>query len=409
MPSTARSAGIGATGCPVPSSASMRWMTVSCAIRRIQNPTVRSGVYQEPAGSSGSRVANSSSSPAYARSSSASGSSAAGSCGGHGSGSAPSRMARVLCRYTSPTWRVRSATVQPGQLGTAAVGSVGTTARRRAKSAARQSRNRERSMPTVQHTSVEGVSPSGFAAEDYEVDGGRPPAAVGSEPHPSAAARARLRPRRDERARTGDNRTVGTRGTVVRRQTRLRWAAVAVAVVVLGALPIVIGRWPVRAAEVDPHRLRERISASTGQPFQGYAQSSGSLGLPPIPRLTEVTALLSGTTQLRAWYAGRDRWRVDVVAPGSERGLYRQPGAEYSWDYGDTLPPRIAGSLPVRLPRAAALPPPDLARRFLSAAAADPVTALPDRRVAGVAAVGLRIVPADPHTSVRSVDVWAAP
>jgi hypothetical protein len=26
-------------------------------------------------------------------------------------------------------------------------------------------------MPTVQHTSVEGVSPSGFAAEDYEVDG----------------------------------------------------------------------------------------------------------------------------------------------------------------------------------------------------------------------------------------------
>jgi hypothetical protein len=202
---------------------------------------------------------------------------------------------------------------------------------------------------------------------------------------------------------------VGTRGTVVRRQTRLRWAAVAVAVVVLGALPIVIGRWPVRAAEVDPHRLRERISASTGQPFQGYAQSSGSLGLPPIPRLTEVTALLSGTTQLRAWYAGRDRWRVDVVAPGSERGLYRQPGAEYSWDYGDNLLTRVDGSLPVRLPRAADLLPPDLARRFLSAAAADPVTALPDRRVAGVAAAGLRIVPADPHTSVRSVDVWAAP
>jgi hypothetical protein len=29
----------------------MRWMTVSCAIRRIQKPTVWSGVYQEPAGS----------------------------------------------------------------------------------------------------------------------------------------------------------------------------------------------------------------------------------------------------------------------------------------------------------------------------------------------------------------------
>src|SRR5436309_10400365 len=70
-------------------------------------------------------------------------------------------MARVLCRYTSPTWRVRSATVQPGQLGTAAVGSVGTTARRRAKSAARQSSNRASSMRTVQHTlSARAASPA---------------------------------------------------------------------------------------------------------------------------------------------------------------------------------------------------------------------------------------------------------
>ena len=151
MPSTARSAGTGATGCPVPSSASMRWMTVSCAIRRIQNPTVWSRAYHEPAGSVGLRAANSPVSATYARSSRASGSSSASSFGGHGSGSAPSRMATVLCRYTSPTWRVRSATVQPGQLGTVAPGSIGTTARRRAKSAARQSRNREYSMPTVQH------------------------------------------------------------------------------------------------------------------------------------------------------------------------------------------------------------------------------------------------------------------
>ena len=42
----------------------MRWMTVSCAIRRIQKPTVWSGVYHEPAGSDGSRPANSASSPA---------------------------------------------------------------------------------------------------------------------------------------------------------------------------------------------------------------------------------------------------------------------------------------------------------------------------------------------------------
>ncbi len=64
MPSMARSAGTGCTGCPAPSSASMRWMTVSWAIRRIQKPTVWSGAYQEPAGSSGRRAANSARSPA---------------------------------------------------------------------------------------------------------------------------------------------------------------------------------------------------------------------------------------------------------------------------------------------------------------------------------------------------------
>ena len=40
-------------------------------------------------------------------------------------------------------------TVQPGQLGTAASRSIGATARRRVKSAARQSRNREYSMAGI--------------------------------------------------------------------------------------------------------------------------------------------------------------------------------------------------------------------------------------------------------------------
>ena len=62
MPSTARSSGTGATGSRAPSSASIRWITVSCAIRRIQNPTVWSGPYQVPLGSAGSRAANSSTS-----------------------------------------------------------------------------------------------------------------------------------------------------------------------------------------------------------------------------------------------------------------------------------------------------------------------------------------------------------
>src|SRR5215472_8578062 len=81
-------------------------------------------------------------------------------------------MARVLCRYTSPTWRVRSATVQPGQVGTTALGSADTTAHRRAKSAARQSRNREYSMPD---SSAHAPGPLSPAATWHRIPGSGPP------------------------------------------------------------------------------------------------------------------------------------------------------------------------------------------------------------------------------------------
>ncbi len=199
------------------------------------------------------------------------------------------------------------------------------------------------------------------------------------------------------------------RGTVVRHEARRRWAAVLAVVAVLCALPLAVRAWPLRAPGVDPVTLRARIAASAAQPFHGYAQSSGTMGLPELPRLSEVTALLTGTTQLRAWYAGPDRWRVDVLGPGSERGLYRQPGGEYRWDFGDNQLTSIIGSPPVRLPRAADLLPPDLARRLLATATTESVAPLPARRVAGVAAAGLRIVPADRRTTVGRVDIWAAP
>jgi hypothetical protein len=182
---------------------------------------------------------------------------------------------------------------------------------------------------------------------------------------------------------------------------------VAAVLLVLCALPIVVGAWPVRAT-ADPAGLRDRVLAAPPA-HAGYAQATGLLGLPPIPRLSEVTALLTGTTQLRTWYAAADRWRTDVVLPGGERGIYRQPGGEYVWDFGDNRLTRIEGSGPVRLPRAADLLPPELTRRLVAAAAGDPVSALPARRIAGIAAAGVRITPADPRTTVAHLDVWADP
>ncbi len=183
----------------------------------------------------------------------------------------------------------------------------------------------------------------------------------------------------------------------------------AAVVAVLCAVPVVVGQWPVRAADVDVTRLRDRMAASVQQPFQGFAQSVGTLGLPALPGLEQVTALVSGTTHLRTWYAARDRWRVDVIGPGTEEDLYQTPDAQYVWDYGRNQLSRIDGRPPVRLPRAADLTPPDLVRRLLSVAAGDRAEPLPDRRVAGIAAAGLRLVPVAEGTTVAHVDIWADP
>jgi hypothetical protein len=200
---------------------------------------------------------------------------------------------------------------------------------------------------------------------------------------------------------------MGTSRTVVTGPGLRRWGLVLGLIVVLAAIPIGISRWPVRAAGIDVGTLRARVAASVGQAFQGYAQSSGLLPLPSLPGLSHVTALVSGVTEMRTWYAAADRWRVDVLGEGTEHDVYRTSDAEFTWDFGDNQLTRVVGDQPVRLPRAADLTPPELARRVLSIASTDRVVPLPAKRVAGVDAAGLRLVPASPDTTVAHVDIWA--
>ncbi|WP_433293786.1 hypothetical protein ACQP2F_31485 [Actinoplanes sp. CA-030573] len=197
--------------------------------------------------------------------------------------------------------------------------------------------------------------------------------------------------------------------TVVARQGLRRWALVAGLVAALVAVPVTIAVWPAPASAVEPAALRGRIAASGGQAYHGYAQSTGLLPLPALPNLAQVTALVSGTTEMRAWYAAPGRWRVDVLGEGTERDLYQTPEAQFTWDFGDNRLTRIDGDQPVRLPRAADLTPPELVKRVLGAAAGDRLEALGGKRVAGVDAAGLRLIPAGPDTTVAHVDVWADP
>ena len=197
--------------------------------------------------------------------------------------------------------------------------------------------------------------------------------------------------------------------SVVRPRTVRGWVLVAVLAVVAVLVPQVPGWLPVSARSVDPRVLRDRILASADRPYQGYAEITGSLALPELPKLADVTSLLTATTRVRTWYASPSRWRFDVVTTVGERDVYHSPDGEFTWDYGANQLTRLVGTPPVRLPRAGDLLPPDLARRVLSAAAGDPVRSLPARRVAGHQAAGLRLTPHDPDTTIGHVDVWADP
>jgi hypothetical protein len=202
---------------------------------------------------------------------------------------------------------------------------------------------------------------------------------------------------------------------VVTRDRWWRWLTVALGAAVLLTVPAVGRRLPATENPVDAGTLRDRILASAGQPYSGYAQSVGQLGVPALPQLDQVAALLSGTIRMRVWYAAPGRWRVDELGTAGEHDTYHRSGTEFDdatefvWDYEDDRLTRIAGQTPVRVPMAADLLPPELARRMLALAADDRVTRLPARRVAGVAAAGLRLSPSDPDTTVGSIDVWADP
>jgi hypothetical protein len=180
---------------------------------------------------------------------------------------------------------------------------------------------------------------------------------------------------------------------------------VGLAVAVLVSLPSLIGALPASDAGTAAADLRQAALRSVDVPFTGYAQSAGGLDLPVSDQLTDVADLLSDRTSMRAWYRNPADWRVDVVSPTGETDVHADAGGSWNWDYAHATATR-AGPTPLALPSAADLLPSSLGRRLLSEAAADTLTRLGAERVAGRDALGLRLVPAEPASSVAGVDVW---
>jgi hypothetical protein len=113
---------------------------------------------------------------------------------------------------------------------------------------------------------------------------------------------------------------------------------------------------------------------------------------------------------MRVWQASASSWRVDVLSEAGEVDTYQTPRSTYIWDSRSELLTQVFGQYPVRLPRPADLVPPALAVRLLRAAGRQArFTGLPARRIAGLTAAGLRVIPADPASTVGQIDIWAQP
>jgi hypothetical protein len=185
-----------------------------------------------------------------------------------------------------------------------------------------------------------------------------------------------------------------------------RWSLVALAVALVVLVPMTVRALPVHDQPISAADLLAQVQDSDAAGYSGEVEVRGRLGLPVTDRFTDLADLLGGDTRMRVWWRNDEDWRVDKLLPTGEVDLFRHGRATIRWDFEreeaqTNLDPTI------RLPRDADLLPPALARRALADAVPGDVSRLPARRIAGHDAVGLRLEPSDPRTSIDHVDLWA--
>jgi outer membrane lipoprotein-sorting protein len=195
-------------------------------------------------------------------------------------------------------------------------------------------------------------------------------------------------------------------GPVHRPGARRRYVTVAVAIAVLVSLPAIIGAIPVSAKKIPVATLLARVMASEQVPYTGLASASGALQLPDLGVGTDVTALLSGTNRLRAWWDGPTQYRVDRVTFAAESDVYRTGNQVWTWDSDHRIAVLTAGTPQIPLPGPQDALPGNLARRLLSQAKAADLHPAGARRIAGRTVLAMTWEPHDPRSTIGRVKVW---
>ena len=186
-----------------------------------------------------------------------------------------------------------------------------------------------------------------------------------------------------------------------------RWAWFGVGVLLLVTVPVLLSaRTPAVDDRIGAAAVLERVRASRSVPFSGYAESEGSVSLPSEEALSSVVKLIGESASIRVWWAGPEEWRTAILRPTGETDHWHRDGRTVRWVY-ESKRVTVSPDVPIRLPIAVDVLPHVLADRVLAGARPEELTRIEDRHVAGRAALGLRLAPADPQAGVDHVDVWA--
>ena len=172
--------------------------------------------------------------------------------------------------------------------------------------------------------------------------------------------------------------------------------------------PLVVAARPASVTEVGAAELTRRITGSATVAWSGSVETVGGLQVPESASFATLGELLGETSQLRVWWRAADDWRVDRIRSTGETDLFRQGSYLIRWVF-ESETATISPVSRIRLPDASDLVPPTLARSLLQGARAEELSVLPARRVAGVAATGVRLTPDEAAATISQVDVWADP
>lgn len=205
-------------------------------------------------------------------------------------------------------------------------------------------------------------------------------------------------------------------------------AAAAVVAAAVGAGPVIAS---VGGEPSLPDRTAEQLLADVARTWQhgpmpqmsGTIVETASLGLPSLPGLSgpgpsgaTPVSLLSGSHQLKIWYAGENRFRIMLPGEMSETDLIADGDKVWLWDSAANKATRLTApaapggtATPFPLPsRPASLPatPEQAAREVLKAAGTDTAISVGDDvTVAGRGAYQLVLTPRSSDSLVRDVRV----